>query len=91
MKLPCFIIGDFNMTPETLRSSEWLDALKVEVLVADADTTLNNTIKVIDYAICSPEIAHLFKLSLHDATSFSPHYSLKVTVLANPRSIIGNV
>ena len=46
--LPCFIIRDFNMTPDTLRSSEWLDALKVEVLVADADTTLNNTTKVID-------------------------------------------
>ncbi len=65
--------------------------LKVEVLVADADTTLNTTKKVIDYAICSPEIAHLFKLSLHDATSFSPHYSIRVSVLAHPRSIIGKV
>ncbi len=91
IQLPCFIIGDFNMTPETLRSSVWLDALQVETLVADTCTTLNTTVKVIDYAICSPEIQHLFKLNVHDETSFSPHYSLQVNVLASPRTIIGNV
>ncbi len=91
MGLPMFLIGDFNMTPDTLRSSEWLDALEVVVLVADADTTLNNATKVIDFALSSPEIAHLFKLSLHDAASFSPHFSIKVAVMAQPRSIIGSV
>ena len=89
--LPMFLIGDFNMTPDTLKESDWLEALKVEVLTTGADSTMNNTIKVNDFALSSPEISHIFQLSLNDPTSFSPHYSILVEVLAHPRAIRGDV
>ena len=57
----------------------------------DSETTLNNTTKIIDFALVSREIKHLFKVKLNPRTSFSPHFSLLIEIMAQPASIQGQV
>ena len=51
--------GDWNMTPEQLQETEWLQQAKASVVLASTAPTCNS--KVLDYFVCSAGMAPMVR------------------------------
>ena len=65
MNLPYVIVGDFNMTPEELIATQWIDQIRGQIVLPHATvSTCSNGGRVIDSAVISPVLARNVDLTV---------------------------
>ena len=91
--MPFIVYGDFNMSPNLLAESEWLNKLRMRIFVPNVKSTLaRGENSLIDFVLISFSFAQcLVSLEIDYQVSWWPHFGLVLCILANPRSVQGNV
>eukprot|EP00959_Pyramimonas_sp_CCMP1952_P212618 4448583-Pyramimonas_sp.AAC.1 len=82
--VPWVLLGDFNMSPDLLLESGFLEITWSRVRVPDdAEYTCDVSMTMIDYAVCSRDVAPLVKVRTVLESPFKTHACLHVTIDAD--------
>ena len=85
---PWILAGDFNLTPEDVRGTGWLELLN-GVLHAPSAPTCNG--RVIDFFVTSASLASaVVAVSVVLDSGTSPHSAVRLLLRASPRSVTVN-
>ena len=83
LKGPWILGGDWNMPPEELMKSGWVDSIE-GVIVATKSNTCNNS--VFDYFVVSAKLRHAVRgIQLVNDHAFSPHHPARMYIDGNAR------
>ncbi len=84
MEGPWILAGDFNVTPEQLAASGWLELTK-GVIVAPTRPTCNE--RVLDFFVVSECLAHAVKGAAVITDAYcGPHYAVRLYLSGQPRA-----
>ena len=91
--LPWICSGDFNLTSDEFKQSEWPDFLRCVVIEPCCETTVSTSQnRIIDFTIVSIGIQMLIEKSEPIYTvPWGPHWGLILTVNVKPKQIVGSV
>ena len=90
--IPFLIMADFNMTPQQLEDSGWLESLDAMCLVPEVLTTAKRSKRIIDFGVCSKSIRPMLTIPYEvPGTPWSPHLAFVIWVYSRPRSLLSRV
>ena len=79
MNVPHVIVGDFNMTPDELIATQWVDQLRGQIVTPqETVSTCSNGGRTIDFAVISGVLARNVELTVDLEAPFAPHCSLRL-------------
>ena len=86
--VPFLIVADWNMQPDELQRSGFLDLVEgVLAVPADLDYTCISG-RLLDYAVVHPGLAPAVQLMHYSKAPWAAHRTLQVLVHKNPRSVM---
>ena len=87
--LPFICYGDFNMSPEELGVTGWLERLQASVVKTHVKSTLQNSRSSHIDSFLVPNVLTNFTVDIQPVynITWKPHLGLHLTIQASPRSV----